>query len=98
MKRFFGKVQPAEPEVSDAERELFGGPLRYDMGWSRHEHARLDLTMLSALRSMPTLVGATLRMAWKADRRALTAVGTSEVGQGVAAAVAARTARQAAMR
>lgn len=87
MKRFFGKVRPAEPEVSDAERELFGGPLRYDMGWSRHEHARLDLTMLSALRSMPTLVGATLRMAWKADRRALIAVGISEVGQGVAAAV-----------
>ncbi|MEU9135251.1 ABC transporter ATP-binding protein [Streptomyces sp. NPDC048404] len=88
MKRFFGKVRLAEPEVSDAERELFGGPLRYDMGWSQHEHARLDLTMLSALRSMPTLVGATLRMAWSTDRRALIAVGASEIGQGVAAAVA----------
>ncbi|WP_328664049.1 ABC transporter ATP-binding protein [Streptomyces sp. NBC_00328] len=88
MKRFFGKVRLAEPEVSDAERELFGGPLRYDMGWSQHEHAQLDLTMLSALRSMPTLVGATLRMAWSTDRRALIAVGASEIGQGVAAAVA----------
>ncbi|MGY3204586.1 ABC transporter ATP-binding protein [Streptomyces sp. TE5632] len=87
MKRFFGKVQPAEPEVSEAERELFGGPLRYDMGWSQHENAQLDLTLVSALRSMPTLVGATLRMAWKADRRALIAVGISEVGQGIAAAV-----------
>lgn len=87
MLRFFGKVRLAEPEVSDAERELFGGPLRYDMGWSQHEHARLDLTMLSALRSMPTLVGATLRMAWGTDRRALIAVGVSEIGQGVAAAV-----------
>ncbi|MEU4170744.1 ABC transporter ATP-binding protein [Streptomyces sp. NPDC026665] len=87
MKRFFGKVRLAEPEVSDAERELFGGPLRYDMGWSQHEHATLDLTMLSALRSMPTLVGATLRMAWNTDRRALIAVGVSEIGQGVAAAV-----------
>ncbi|MFJ2740762.1 ATP-binding cassette domain-containing protein [Streptomyces sp. NPDC087440] len=77
----------AEPKVSDAERELFGGPLRYDMGWSRHEHAALDLTMLSALRSMPSLVGATLRMAWQADRRGLFAVMISEVGQGVAAAV-----------
>ncbi|MFD5636974.1 ABC transporter ATP-binding protein [Streptomyces sp. NPDC127077] len=85
--RFFGKVRLAEPEVSDAERELFGGPLRYDMGWSQHEHAQLDLTMLSALRSMPTLVGATLRMAWNTDRRALIAVGVSEIGQGVAAAV-----------
>ncbi|MFH8974978.1 ABC transporter ATP-binding protein [Streptomyces sp. NPDC017890] len=77
----------AEPRVSEAEQELFGGPLRYDMGWSQHEHATLDLTMLSALRSMPALVGATLRMAWRADRRALIAVAVSEVGQGFAAAV-----------
>ncbi|MET7854372.1 ABC transporter ATP-binding protein [Streptomyces avermitilis] len=87
MKRFFGKVRLAEPDVSDAERELFGGPLRYDMGWSQHEHARLDLTMVSALRSMPSLVGATLRMAWNTDRRALIAVGISEIGQGIAAAI-----------
>ncbi|MBM7053323.1 ABC transporter ATP-binding protein [Streptomyces sp. RHZ10] len=77
----------AEPRVSDAEQELFGGPLRYDMGWSHHEHAGLDLTMMSALRSMPALVGATLRMAWQADRRALVAVAVSEIGQGIAAAV-----------
>lgn len=88
MKRFFGKVRMAEPQVSDAERELFGGPLRYDMGWSQHEHAGLDLTMRSALRQMPRLVGAALRMAWNADRRALVAVAISELGQGIAAAVA----------
>ncbi|WP_307847782.1 ABC transporter ATP-binding protein [Streptomyces durocortorensis] len=87
MKRFFGPVKMAEPRVSDAEQELFGGPLRYDMGWSHHEHAGLDLTMMSALRSMPALVGATLRMAWQADRRALVAVAVSEIGQGIAAAV-----------
>ncbi|MFI8306757.1 ATP-binding cassette domain-containing protein [Streptomyces sp. NPDC085927] len=87
VRRFFGRVRMAEPQVSDAERELFGGPLRYDMGWSEHEHAQLDLTMLSALRSMPKLVGATLRMAWQANRRALLTVAISEVGQGVAAAV-----------
>ncbi|MGW7359024.1 ABC transporter ATP-binding protein [Streptomyces sp. NPDC054802] len=87
MNRFFGPVKMAEPRVSDAERELFGGPLRYDMGWSQHEHASLDLTMMSALRSMPALVGATLRLAWQADRRALLAVLVSEIGQGIAAAV-----------
>lgn len=87
MKRFFGPVKMAEPQVSDAEQELFGGPLRYDMGWSQHEHATLDLTMLSALRAMPALVGAALRMAWNADRRALIAVAVSEIGQGIAAAV-----------
>ncbi|MGW2225026.1 ATP-binding cassette domain-containing protein [Streptomyces formicae] len=87
MKRFFGPVKMAEPRVSDAEQELFGGPLRYDLGWSQHEHAGLDLTMMSALRSMPALVGAALRLAWQADRRALLAVAVSEVGQGIAAAV-----------
>ncbi|GAA1369634.1 ABC transporter ATP-binding protein [Streptomyces beijiangensis] len=76
-----------EPKVSAAEQELFGGPLRYDMGWAEHERARLDLTMLSAIRSMPRLVGGTLRRAWDADRPALTAVGVSEIGQGIAAAV-----------
>ncbi|MFJ4553966.1 ABC transporter ATP-binding protein [Streptomyces sp. NPDC088817] len=86
MKRFFGPVKMAEPRVSDAEQELFGGPLRYDMGWSHHEHAGLDLTMMSALRSMPALVGATLRMAWSADRRALFAVAVSEIGQGITSA------------
>ncbi|MFD0020746.1 ABC transporter ATP-binding protein [Streptomyces sp. NPDC058382] len=87
MKRFFGPVKMAEPQVSDAEQELFGGPLRYDMGWSQHEHAGLDLTMRSALRQMPGLIMATLRMAWNADRRALVAVAVSEIGQGIAAAV-----------
>ncbi|MCX4537170.1 ABC transporter ATP-binding protein/permease [Streptomyces sp. NBC_00841] len=76
-----------EPTVSAAEHELFGGPLRYDMGWAEHERARLDLNMLSAIRAMPRLVGRTLRRAWSADRPALLAVGVSEIGQGIAAAV-----------
>ncbi|MFJ5779299.1 ABC transporter ATP-binding protein [Streptomyces sp. NPDC093094] len=87
MKSFFKPVKMTEAQVSDAEQELFGGPLRYDMGWSQYEHAGLDLTMTSALRSMPSLAGATLRMAWQADRRALGAVAVSEIGQGIAAAL-----------
>ena len=87
MRRFLRRVRMAEPTVSEAEQELFGGPLRYDMGWSHHEHAPLDLTMMSALRSMPALVGAALRMAWRTDRRGLSAVALSEIGQGVTAAV-----------
>lgn len=87
MKRFLGRVRMAEPTVSDAERELFGGPLRYDAGWAEHERAWLDLTMLSAIRAMPRLVGGTLRRAWAADRPALLVVAASEVGQGIAAAV-----------
>ncbi|MEN8652069.1 ABC transporter ATP-binding protein [Streptomyces sp. 21So2-11] len=76
-----------EPAVSAAEDELFGGPLRYDTGWAEHERARLDLTMVSAIRAMPRLVCGTLRRAWDADRSALLAVGISEIGQGIAAAV-----------
>ncbi|MGW7200283.1 ABC transporter ATP-binding protein [Streptomyces chryseus] len=76
-----------EPAVSEAERELFGGPLRYDMGWSEHERAQLDLTMATAIRAMPRLVGGTLRRAWRADRPSLLGVGLSETGQGIAAAV-----------
>lgn len=87
MKRYLRRVRMVEPTVSAAEQELFGGPLRYDMGWAEHERARLDLTMLSAIRAMPRLVGSTLRRAWSADRPALLAVGVSEIGQGIAAAV-----------
>ncbi|MET7365677.1 ABC transporter ATP-binding protein [Streptomyces sp. NPDC005566] len=76
-----------EPTVSPAEQELFGGPLRYDMAFAEHERARLDLTLLSAIRAMPRLVAGTLRRAWVADRPALLVVGVSEVGQGIAAAV-----------
>ncbi len=86
MKRFFGRVRMADPVVSRAEEELFGGPLRYDMGWSEHERARFDLTMVTAIRALPRLVRATLRRAWRADRSSLLGVRISEFGQGVAAA------------
>ncbi|MFC5075878.1 ATP-binding cassette domain-containing protein [Kitasatospora cinereorecta] len=76
-----------DPAISAAEQELFGGPLRYDMGFTEHERAPLELTMLSAIRAMPRLVGSTLRRAWAADRPALLVVGLAEVGQGIAAAV-----------
>ncbi|GHC80264.1 ATP-binding cassette domain-containing protein [Streptomyces flavofungini] len=76
----------ADPVVSRAEEELFGGPLRYDMGWSEHERARLDLTMVGAIRAMPRLVRGTLRRAWRADRSSLLGVGISEIGQGIATA------------
>lgn len=86
MKRYFRRVRMIEPTVSEAERELFGGPLRYDTGWSEYERAQLDLTMLTAIRALPRLVLGTLRRAWRADRPSLLGVGFGEVGQGVAAA------------
>ncbi|MFF2508162.1 ABC transporter ATP-binding protein [Streptomyces sp. NPDC058067] len=76
-----------EPKVSAAEEELFGGPLRYDMGWNEHERARLETSLLTALRAMPRVAWSTLRRAWRADRNALLVVGVSEIGQGIVAAV-----------
>ncbi|WP_406108448.1 ABC transporter ATP-binding protein/permease [Streptomyces sp. NBC_01003] len=85
--RLLRRPRVEEPKVSRSEQELFGGPLRYDMGWTEHEHARLELTLWSALRSMPRQVWGTLRRAWRADRGALLSVGACEIGQGIVAAV-----------
>ncbi|MEU6061900.1 ABC transporter ATP-binding protein [Streptomyces sp. NPDC047097] len=74
------------PAVSAGERELFGGALRYDFGWVKHEYAMLDLTPFAAVRALPRLLATTLRIARDADRRALYTVGLAEVGQGTAQA------------
>ncbi|MQY14486.1 Vitamin B12 import ATP-binding protein BtuD [Streptomyces sp. RB5] len=87
MRRWLRRPQVVEPEVSEAEKALFGGPLRYDMGWNQHEDARLKLTMWSAIRTLPGLVGSCLRLAWAADRRALRTVAAAEVGQGICEAL-----------
>ncbi|MCK2144821.1 ABC transporter ATP-binding protein/permease [Streptomyces sp. WAC00276] len=73
--------------MSASEEELFGGPLRYDTGWSRHEYAFEGQTLAATLRAFPSMVAGTLRLAARADRRALWTVGAAEVGQGAAAAV-----------
>ncbi|MGC5346501.1 ABC transporter ATP-binding protein [Streptomyces sp. AM 4-1-1] len=87
MKRFLTRPEAVEPAVSASERELFGGPLRYDMGWSTHEYARLELTLSATLRSVPQMISGTLRLALRADRRAMVTVAVTEIGQGVTAAL-----------
>ncbi|WP_411150182.1 ATP-binding cassette domain-containing protein [Streptomyces sp. A30] len=86
MKRLLNRAWKAEPTVSESEVALFGGALRYDFGWVRHEYARLDTKFGQAARMVPGLVGSTLRLAWQADRRALLTIGITEVGQGIAQA------------
>ncbi|MDJ0343626.1 ABC transporter ATP-binding protein [Streptomyces sp. H10-C2] len=88
MRRLFQRPRPVEPAVSDSERLLFGGALRYDMGWSKHEYAVLEQSGLSMARTAPRLVGGTVRLAWRADRSALLTMVLSEIFQGVAHAVA----------
>ncbi|MER5732769.1 ABC transporter ATP-binding protein [Streptomyces sp. NPDC002138] len=80
-------VVPAQPATSESERQLFGGPLRYDAGWAGHDYARLESRLLTTLRAMPRMVGGTLRHAWAADRAALVTVAVAEAGQGLTSAV-----------
>ncbi|MEV6681808.1 ABC transporter ATP-binding protein [Streptomyces erythrochromogenes] len=85
--RLLKRPTALQPAVSASERRLFGGPLRYDAGWSNHDYARLEGRLLSTLRSMPRMVAGTLRLAWDTDRTALLTVAASEAGQGVTSAV-----------
>ncbi|GAA4817061.1 ABC transporter ATP-binding protein [Streptomyces ziwulingensis] len=82
------KKGDAEPTgVSESERLLFGGPLRYDMGWSQHSEAFLELNFRAMVRRLPSLLTASLRLARQADPRAARIVLASEAGRGVAQAV-----------
>ncbi|MFD7263144.1 ATP-binding cassette domain-containing protein [Streptomyces sp. NPDC059874] len=85
--RLLRRPEVVQPAVSESERRLFGGPLRYDAGWSNHDYARLEGRLISTLRSMPRMVRGTLRLAWETDRRALLTVAVAEAGQGVTSAV-----------
>ncbi|WP_446446954.1 ABC transporter ATP-binding protein [Streptomyces chartreusis] len=83
-----GKKQGAgEARVSESERLLFGGPLRYDMGWNQHRDAFLELSLRAMVTRLPSLLGSSFRLAWQADRRAARTVLVAEVGRGLAQAV-----------
>ncbi len=83
-----GRKQGAgEARVSESERLLFGGPLRYDMGWNQHRDAFLELSMRAMVTRLPALLGSSFRLAWQADRRAARTVLVAEVGRGLAQAV-----------
>ncbi|KUN86767.1 ABC transporter [Streptomyces griseoruber] len=73
--------------MSESERLLFGGPLRYDMGWNQHRDAFLELSFRAMVTRLPSLLGVSLRLARQADPRAARTVLTAEVGRGMAQAV-----------
>lgn len=77
----------APEEVSESERLLFGGALRYDMGWNKHDGSFLELGMGAMIRRLPQLVATTVRLAHRADPRALRVVALAEAGRGVTQAV-----------
>ncbi|MFE5187677.1 ABC transporter ATP-binding protein [Streptomyces sp. NPDC056628] len=74
--------------VSESERLLFGGPLRYDTGWSQHHNAFLELNLRAMVRRLPSLLATSFRLAWQADRRAARTVLVAEIARGLAQAVA----------
>ncbi|MCG8971094.1 ABC transporter ATP-binding protein [Streptomyces sp. CL12-4] len=83
-----GKRGGAEPAgVSESERLLFGGPLRYDMGWNQHADAFLELGFRAMVTRLPSLLLSSLRLARQADPQAARTVLAAEVGRGMAQAV-----------
>ena len=46
----------ADEGVSESERLLFGGPLRYDMGWNQHHGSFLELGLRTMVARMPRLI------------------------------------------
>ncbi|MES4888599.1 ABC transporter ATP-binding protein [Streptomyces sp. NPDC096012] len=77
----------AEPAVSESERLLFGGPLRYDTGWNKHADSFLQLSFRTMLSRLPGMLVSSLRLARQADARAAWIVLAAEVGRGAAQAV-----------
>ncbi|MFF4395661.1 ABC transporter ATP-binding protein [Streptomyces sp. NPDC001480] len=77
----------AGPEVSESERLLFGGPLRYDMGWNQHTDAFLELDFRAMVTRLPGMLASSLRLAREADPKAARTVLAAEAGRGVAQAV-----------
>jgi ATP-binding cassette, subfamily B, bacterial len=66
-----------------SERLLFGGRLRYDLGFNRHEMAGLTLSFTAMARRLPHMFAESARLAWAADRTALVTVVGCAVGKAV---------------
>ncbi|WP_320773702.1 ABC transporter ATP-binding protein [Streptomyces sp. CRN 30] len=78
------KTASAE-SISDAERELYGGRLRYDQSYVRHEGPLTRLGFGHMAAALPRMAGMVLRTGRQADPRALAGVVAAELGQGMAA-------------
>lgn len=76
-----------QPEVSESERLLFGGALRYDMGWNQHANAFLELNFRAMLTRLPALLASSFRLARQADPAAARTVLAAEAARGLAQAV-----------
>ncbi|MER6566698.1 ABC transporter ATP-binding protein [Streptomyces sp. NPDC001093] len=74
--------------VSDSERLLFGGALRYESAYAGHELPLLRMGLWTMARQFPQVIGAVAKAAWREDRTALLALLAAELGQGLMRAFA----------
>ncbi|MFI0776265.1 ATP-binding cassette domain-containing protein [Streptomyces sp. NPDC021212] len=72
--------------ISGAEQELYGGRLRYDHSFVRHEGALTRMGFGQMAAALPRMAAMVLRTGWEADRRALAGVVAAQIGQGVTSA------------
>ncbi|WP_331762250.1 ABC transporter ATP-binding protein/permease (plasmid) [Streptomyces sp. NBC_01527] len=80
------KSTPAKDTISNAERELYGGRLRYDQSYVRHVGPLTRLSFRHMAAALPRMVALVLRTGWQTDRRAMAGVVAAQLGQGVTAA------------
>ncbi|MEV7600952.1 ABC transporter ATP-binding protein [Kitasatospora sp. NPDC089797] len=84
------RTRPTKPrpdeDISPSEKFLFGGPLRYDYGFTSHEQTMLTVSFLTVARQIPRLLRTAVQLAWQADRAALAAIAVAEIGRALAAA------------
>ncbi|MFD9793771.1 ATP-binding cassette domain-containing protein [Streptomyces sp. NPDC059070] len=87
--RFSRTPQTTEeaPAASASEEALFGGSLRYDLGWNKHDDAFMELGLRAMVTRLPHLIALTVKLAWQADQQALRLVTAAEIGRGVCQAV-----------
>ncbi|MGI5526859.1 ABC transporter ATP-binding protein [Streptomyces syringium] len=81
------RAQPEAVAESESERLLFGGPLLYNARWAEHKNAYFQMSLWSMALQLPRLVAFTVRLAWRADRRALWTVGAGELARGISQAI-----------
>ncbi|MDT0462247.1 ABC transporter ATP-binding protein [Streptomyces gibsoniae] len=75
-----------DTRISNAERELYGGRLRYDHSFVRHEGPLTRLSFGHMATALPRMMGMVLRTGWQTDPRALAGVVAAQLGQGVTSA------------
>ncbi|MEU9116839.1 ABC transporter ATP-binding protein [Streptomyces sp. NPDC048483] len=74
--------------LSASEQLLFGGALRYDTPYVRHELPLLRMSLWAMARHLPQMIGAVAKAAWREDPRALVTLLAAELGQGLMRAFA----------